>query len=539
MSANEKQRFDLGPLQFSEDGMGSLVGDAINRMEALETPPQLGFVQKAAEALSRGEAYFRDLLDVLPAAIYVTDATGRITYYNEAAAALWGWRPELGSTEWCGSWKLFWPDGRPMPHGECPMAMAVKESRPILGIEAIAERPDGIRVSFIPFPTPLYNASGTLVGAVNMLVDITDRKRAEEYAQRLASIVESSEDAIISKDLNGVIMSWNHGAERLFGYAADEAIGMPVTRLIPPDRLDEEPDILERIRRGERVYPYETVRRRKDGSLVDISLTVSPVKDAEGKIIGASKIARDITERKRAQEQQRLLLGEMKHRIRNSLATVQAIATQTLPSASDKEREAFTGRLRALADAQDLLTLERWNRTTLKSVVTQALEAFQEQHGDRILVRGPDEIWLNANRSLMLAMALHELATNAVKYGALSNGGGEVRVEWEIDLEANRAKLFWHESGGPPVEPPKHRGFGSRLIGNALKGELDATKLDFNPHGVACTLEIVLGDGLPQADRQGKHDPQRQDRDLQAVAYAEIAAYAAPSLCRGHSDGTA
>jgi PAS domain S-box-containing protein len=313
--------------------------------------------------------------------------------------------------------------------------------------------------------------------------------------QRIASIVESSDDAIVSKDLNGVIMSWNDGAKRLFGYSAEEAIGMPVTKLIPADHLDEEPQILGCIRRGERVDTYETVRRRRDGTLVDVSLTVSPVRDTEGKVIGASKIVRDITERKRAREQQRLIVAEMKHRIRNILATAQAIATQTLPSASDQEREAFVARLQALAKAQDLLSPELWHKTNLKTIVAQALEAFREKHGDRILIRGPDEIWLDANKSLMLAMALHELATNAVKYGSLSNGSGQVRVEWEHDLKANRAKLVWHECGGPRVQPPSHQGFGSRLIHNAMKGELDAT-VDFPPVGVVCTLEVALATGL-------------------------------------------
>jgi len=269
-----------------------------------------------------------DVIRALPAAIYTTDAAGRITFYNEAAAELWGCRPEIGKSEFCGSWKLFWPDGRPMPHGQCPMALALKEQRVVRGMEAVVERPDGTFVHFVPYPTPLYDASGTLIGAVNMLIDITDRKRADLHAQRLASIVESSDDAIVSKDLNGIITSWNGGAERLFGYRAEEVIGRPITILIPEDRIDEEPEIIGRVRRGERVDHYDTVRRRKDGSLVDISLTVSPLKDANGRIVGASKIARDITERKRAQEQQGLLVKEMKHRIKNSLATVQAIATQ-------------------------------------------------------------------------------------------------------------------------------------------------------------------------------------------------------------------
>ena len=152
-------------------------GDLITLQSGLELP---GFLLKAGEAIARGDPYFRDVLEALPAAIYTTDAAGRITYYNQAAALLWGQRPELGESEWCGSWKLYWPDGRPLPHDQCPMALAIKEGRPIRGMEAVAERPDGVKIPFIPYPTPLFDSSGTLVGAVNMLVDITDRKRAEE-----------------------------------------------------------------------------------------------------------------------------------------------------------------------------------------------------------------------------------------------------------------------------------------------------------------------------------------------------------------------
>jgi PAS domain S-box-containing protein len=162
-------------------------------------------------------------------------------------------------------------------------------------------------------------------------VDVTDRKRIEdelrESEQRLrwvAAIVESSDDAIVSKNLDGVITSWNKGAARVFGYTAEEAIGEPITIVIPQDRQDEERAILTRIRRGERIDHFETVRQRKHGSLIVVSLTVSPVKNAEGKIVGASKIARDITEQKRIQEQLATLAREAEHRSKNLLANVQA-----------------------------------------------------------------------------------------------------------------------------------------------------------------------------------------------------------------------
>lgn len=463
-------------------GTIELVRDPNPSPEKLGTPDFLGWMGRAF-----GDSV-ETLIQALPAAIYTTDAAGRITFYNEAAAELWGCRPEIGTSEFCGSWKLYWPDGRPLPPGECPMALALKEQRAIRGMEAVAERPDGTLVHFVPYPTPLYDNSGTLIGAVNMLVDISDRKRADMDAQRLASIVESSDDAIVSKALDGIITSWNRGAERLFGYTAEEVIGKSVTILIPEDRMNEEPMILDRIRRGERVDHYDTVRRRKDGSLIDISLTISPLKDSDGRIIGASKIARDITERKRAQEQQKLLLNEMQHRIKNSLATIQAIATQTLNQHTN-ERDAFIARLHALGSAHDLLTSKTWQRAPLRAIVTRVLEPFQEKLNERITIDGPDDLWLDSTKSVAVALALHELATNAVKYGALSNGGGRVTIAWE-QCQVNRVKLVWQENGGPMVCPPKQKGFGSHLIERAFGGRLGSAQLVFSPQGLSCILEI-------------------------------------------------
>ena len=253
--------------------------------------------------LRDSERRFRVMIDALPAAVYTTDAEGRLTHFNPAAAALAGRTPQLGTDpdRWCVSWKLYRDDGRPLRHEECPMAMALKEGRDIQGEQIIIERPDSTRRWLETYITVLRDAKGCVVGGINMLVDITERKQGEETRALLAEIVASSDDAIISKDLHGVITSWNRGARELFGYTAEEAIGKLVTLMIPPDHMDEEPEILERIRRGETIDHYETVRQHKDGRRLNISLTVSPIRDAGGRIIGAAKFARDITERKQAE----------------------------------------------------------------------------------------------------------------------------------------------------------------------------------------------------------------------------------------------
>ena len=253
-------------------------------------------------ALRESERRLRDTVDALPAAIYTTDAQGRLTHFNQAAVEFAGRVPKLGSDEWCVTWKLFHPDGTPLPHDQCPMAIALREGRAIRGAEAIAERPDGTRRWFMPFPTPLRDAEGTIVGGINLLLDITERKQNEQTSNLLAAIVGSSDDAILSKNLDGVITSWNKGAETLFGYTAKEAVGQHITLIIPSDRRLEEVDIIARLKRGERIDHFDTVRQRKNGSLLDVSLTISPIRDATGQVVGASKVARDITDRKQAEQ---------------------------------------------------------------------------------------------------------------------------------------------------------------------------------------------------------------------------------------------
>jgi PAS domain S-box-containing protein len=370
----------------------------------------------------RNDPWFRKILDSTPAAIYLTDAKGMLTYFNPATVTLAGRTPMVGADRWWVTRGMMLPDGTHVPHDECPMAAVLNGKETTAGIEVIAERPDGSQRWVTQFPSAIRDEEGRILGGINLLIDVTDRKmaereareqfhaivetapecvmivaldgtllfmngsglemlgassadvlgrsvygviaaedrdrfgafsegicggkrgflqfdmiglkgvrcqmethsaplqhvdgttvhlavthdvtnrrRAERGARLLASIVDSSEDAIISKDLEGIITSWNKSAERIFGYRADEIIGRSVTLLIPDDRPEEEPQILARLRRGERVDHFETLRRRKDGSLLEISLTISPVKDSRGRIVGASKIARDITDRKRAE----------------------------------------------------------------------------------------------------------------------------------------------------------------------------------------------------------------------------------------------
>jgi PAS domain S-box-containing protein len=450
-----------------------------------------------------------ELLQALPTPVYTTDAAGRITFYNGAAAELWGVRPELGTSEFCGSWKLYWPDGTPLPHDECPMALALKERRPIRGLETVAERPDGTRIPFIPHPTPVFDATGTLIGGVSTLVDITERRDAEQRIRDsearyrdIAAIVESSEDAVLTKNLDGTITSWNQGAERLFGYTAEEVLGKPITILIPTDRQDEEATILARIRRGERVEHYETIRQRKDGSLIDISLTISPVKNSEGQIVGASKIARDITERRRAEEQRQLLLREMDHRVKNLFALASGVIALSARYAKTPEELslAVRERLDALAKAHALTLRDpsgdgrrREEATTLHALIETILSPYDGRTDDdraRFVIRGPD-LPIAGNSVTSFALLLHEFATNAAKYGALSTPAGSIDIACSED--GGQFAVTWTERGGPPVgRLTDGGGFGTLLARTTVKGQLGGEiSRDWKPEGLTIRLSFA------------------------------------------------
>jgi two-component system CheB/CheR fusion protein len=325
--------------------------------------------------------------------------------------------------------------------------------------------------------------------------DITGRKQAEEANARLAAIVESSDDAIVSKDLNGVITSWNAGSERLFGYTAQEAIGRSVVMLIPRERLDEEPDILQRIRRGERVENYETVRCHKDGTLLDVSLTISPIVDGHGKVVGASKIARNITERKEGEERRRLLMNELAHRGKNLLAVVHSIAFRTMSGTRSlaEARDVLASRIQALARSQSVLMADGFEYASLSEIVRLELEAFSDQ----VNFDGPD-VMLNPKTAQTFALLIHELATNATKYGALSRPDGRVSIQWKV--EELEFRFQWRERGGPLVKPPTREGFGRMLIEKVVAQSFDAQpKVSFPAEGF--TYEICAPLAVVTADR--------------------------------------
>jgi PAS domain S-box-containing protein len=319
---------------------------------------------------------------------------------------------------------------------------------------------------------------------------LTALKEGEQRLRSVAAIVESSDDAIVSKNLDGIIANWNKGAERIFGYTAGEAVGQPITIVIPADRQSEEREILTRIRRGERIHHYETVRRRKDGSLVVVSLSVSPVRNAEGQIVGASKIARDITEQKRSQEQIATLAREAEHRSKNLLATVQATVRLSQSETPDGLKRAIEGRIQSLANVHSLFVQTRWIGADLTTIATQEFAPYSEKDRRHVHIDGPPMV-LEPDVAQAVAITLHELATNAAKYGALAVPDGQVELKWSHDADG-RLHLRWTESNGPKVREPAHKGFGGRVIEQMIVQRAGTAHFDWRANGLVCEITLKV-----------------------------------------------
>jgi two-component sensor histidine kinase/CheY-like chemotaxis protein len=260
---------------------------------------------------------------------------------------------------------------------------------------------------------------------------------------------------------------------------------------VPPRDLP-----LQRAARGEKVDDVELEVRFPDGDRKTLLVRAATLRGAAGVIHGAVGVAVDITDRKRHAERQQLLLNELNHRVKNTLATVQSIAVQTLRNAKNtvQARRHFEGRLIALSRVHNILTLENWEGASLLNVIADSIAPYRDQEWERFEIEGPD-VSVPAKYALALAMALHELCTNAVKYGALSNEKGHVRIEWNVSAGNGSRQLTirWTEVGGPPVRPPSRRGFGSRLIELGLKRDLGGNvEIDFASTGVNCTIEAPL-----------------------------------------------
>jgi PAS domain S-box-containing protein len=317
---------------------------------------------------------------------------------------------------------------------------------------------------------------------------------------RLAAIVDSSYDAIIGKNLDSIITDWNRAAERLFGYTAEEAIGQSVLMLIPDGLQGEETDIIARVRRGEPVASYETIRRRKDGAYISVSITVSPIKDAGGRVVGASKIARDITAAKENERRIRFLMREVNHRVKNQFAVILSMIRETSRRATDPREfeEQVHDRVMALSRSHDLLVTSEWSGASLLDLLQEHLKPFG--HDAQISLSGP-LLTLQPNAVQHLGMAFHELGTNSSKYGALSSDVGRISIDWRIVNSVDGRREFqiaWEETSPTltRAEQPAsaaRKGFGSVVLQRVAPQSLGGTAvLDRSPGHVRWSLSAPV-----------------------------------------------
>jgi PAS domain S-box-containing protein len=455
----------------------------------------------AAQSLPWSQVWTSDVvLEALPIPVYITDREGRILAFNPAARELWGATPERGAVRWSGFRRLCHPNGHTIPPKSSPMALAVREGRAVHGAEAVAERPDGQQVPLLAYVTPLHDDRGVVAGAVNVLIEAGSTRTAEQAQHHLAAIIASSHDAIISKDLGGIVQTWNESARRVFGYAPEEIVGQAITVIIPPERQHEEVEILRRIRAGEVVDHFETVRIHRNGSRIPLSLTLSPIRSDDGKIIGVSSIARDITQQKESEQRIRTLMREVNHRVKNQFAVILSMVRETRSRASNPvEFEAqVRERIMALARSHDLLVKGEWRGATLFELLLAHLEIFASQ--ERVRLSGPT-IVLQPMALQYIGMAFHELATNAAKYGALAQAGGTIEVSWSIG-PARHFVLTWIETvAGSMPGRSKSNGFGTVVLEKVTPSAVAGTgRIDHRPDGISWTLSAPLDSIEAQQD---------------------------------------
>jgi PAS domain S-box-containing protein len=488
-------------------------GSAVRRgrwldVRAFPTRQGLGIAFRDISERHRAEEELRYQLDVTRTitdnsaeAMFLMDSQGRVSFMNPAAERMFGFSAdEMMGHVLHDMLHHHHPDGRPFALSECPLgAVFLTGGMGIPLHDDVFFRKDGSAVDVSCSNMPIYKEGG-IVGAALVVRDVTERNRREaalrESEARFRHMADSAPALIWMTDAQGQITFANMHHDFMFGRPAAEIHGDGWYQVLhPEDRAPFEAAFTNAFRERR---PFRTEVRVTDRNEQIRWLRCEGVArlDDSGAFLGYTGCNVDITDAKLAGERQRLLINELNHRVKNTLATVQSIAAQTLRNAGspDQAQEDLEARLFALSRAHDVLTREKWEGANLRSIVASAVEPYGHRGDKRFSVGGPD-LRLSPRMSLALSMAFQELITNAIKYGALCNEEGTVDISWTVapGKEGSRLVLQWRESGGPPVKAPARRGFGSRLIERSLAQDLDGeVTIAFAPTGVVCTVDAPL-----------------------------------------------
>ncbi len=389
------------------------------------------------------------------------------------------------------------------------LAEVLQTGRAIRDEEVTVQRTDGERIVVLLNIDPLINSQGKLVGAINCFQDVTERKRVLDALDRSQYDLRQQEDrwnatyehaaiGIVEIDAEGRFLRVNEAICSIVGGTREELLGWkPFGRTHPHDR-DVDEELYRRQVAGDiGFYSIEKRFVRKDGEVIWMGVRSSTVRDIAGHFLYGARVVHDVSERKEAEERQKLLIDELNHRVKNTLATVQSLATQTARGTDSPEafREAFEGRLIALSQAYDQLTRRHWTSADLRDIVVGATAHHLARPLEQIAIEG-EPITVTPRVALTLALGLHKLTTNASKYGALSVSAGRVEVRWRIERRRPQLSLLrieWRERNGPTVEVLTRQGFGTRFIEGSVASELRGkATLDYDPSGLVCTMQIPL-----------------------------------------------
>lgn len=468
--------------------------------------------QSAGSALEALQATPQELLDLFPVAVCICHTDGRLLRYNRRASELWQSHPPLNIPGGGFHVQTFYlPDGARLSQDSTPLALALRQGVTTIGRDVVIERHDRSRTLVKVHAAPFHDAHGNIIGAIVCYCDGTNpqalaaaaqlpEKILQESQQRLAATFEHAGIGIAEADATGRLLRINEAYCAITGYTRSELLCMSLHDLIHPEDREEGIRLHTQQTQGH-LDSYALERRHicKDGTVRWVAVNSSAVRAPDGRFLYAVRVLRDISARKQAQERQHMLMGELNHRIKNILATVQSLAQQTIRRASDPADfySRFQGRLMALSKAHSLLTRSQWQGATLRAIIEEQALPFREGMGQRIRFSG-DAVDLQPDQAVVLGMIFHELLTNAVKHGSLTGISGQVRIDWQAFEDATHPggpwlKMRWQETGGPATHQPLHQGFGSVFIERSIRDQLHGNaRLDFLPSGLVCHLEIPL-----------------------------------------------